>query len=325
MSDYKVSNNVMYEPTLTAPTAFTATPATYVGGDVTLKWSGTKAGIYLISRYEIQYATSANNTTWSAWLTLTSIPSSLTFGEFKTTKLNATMNGYTRFQIRAADNGGNVTDYKISGSVKTTAKPAPLAPTINAPAANASTLNEKPRILATVASTTNTVVATGYTASSRTLATGRKVILRSTASLTGSKSISVTATDSYGGASPAATRNFKVVKMAHSEATHGIPGEPMLAVQIINLRTWINNIRAYYAMPAKTWAVNVLGGSTLIAGWKDNVTEMRKAIEEIVALVNGWDTASKVHDIALPAWLPLDEHNPAGAVITQLWDVLESL
>lgn len=49
-----------------------------------------------------------------------------------------------------------------------------------------------------------------------------------------------------------------------------------------------------------------------------HVTELRTAIDQIVALVNGWDTGSTTHDISLPAWIAITENKPTAAVINQL-------
>ncbi len=210
--------------------------------------------------------------------------------------------------------------YVVSNSVRT------VAPIIAAPAAGCSILNPRPRVLVNVTGTASAINAAGYTASSAiNLANGRRVILRSNDPLSGNQTVSVTATDASGNITPAAGMSFRIGYIEHSGATHGIPGEKVLAVQILNLRLWVNNIRAYYTLAQKIWAVNVTSGSTKMAGWQSIVLELRLAIEDVVKKVNGWDTASTVHRIALPAWIQIDEHMPAGVVMTQLWDVLEML
>jgi hypothetical protein len=46
--------------------------------------------------------------------------------------------------------------------------------------------------------------------------------------------------------------------------------------------------------------------------------ELRSAIEDIVSLVNGWDTTSTTHNIALPVWLDISSNTPTAAVMEQL-------
>jgi hypothetical protein len=55
------------------------------------------------------------------------------------------------------------------------------------------------------------------------------------------------------------------------------------------------------------------------------VQELRTAIDQVVTLVNGWDTASATNDITLPAWIVISENRPAAAVIQQLRDVIPLL
>ncbi len=325
-SPYRESNSVMQGKPATPPTVFTASPATYTGGEITLSWSGAAAGRNPIARYEIQYATSTNGTSWGAWNALNSVSSSAYSGSTKTTTVNATKGGYTRYQIRCVDTGGLVTAYKVSNNVKTSE--APAAPVISLPIAGKTTYNPKPRLLITVSSLSNTIVANGYTASGTgNLVANRRVVLQRTANLTGAgaQSVSVTANDALGSASPAVTRAITYARPTFTDATLVQNQTAIRAAHINELRTMVNNVRAYYGLPAKAWAESVTGGYTRLSGWKAHVLEIRTAIDDVVNLVNGWDTASTTHRITLPAWIAIPENKPTVAVMNQLREALTLL
>ena len=91
------------------------------------------------------------------------------------------------------------------------------------------------------------------------------------------------------------------------------------------LRTAVNNIRAYYGMAAVSWAQAITAGSTSLGGWKNHVLELRAAIDAIVALVNGWDTASSTHNIPAISWLAIPTNKPTKAVMDQLRAVIPTL
>ena len=83
------------------------------------------------------------------------------------------------------------------------------------------------------------------------------------------------------------------------------------------LQAAIDNVRAYYGMAAYSWTT-IKAGATGLAGWTSHVQELRTAIDQVVSLVNGWDTANSTNDISLPAWITISENKPAAAVIAQL-------
>ncbi len=99
-----------------APTTFTASPAYYSEGRITLTWSGAKAGTYPIAKYEIQHCTSNDGYDWDGWNKCVNEPSSATYGSTWTGFTDPTKN-YEWFRIRAVDTYGNASPYKESNIV----------------------------------------------------------------------------------------------------------------------------------------------------------------------------------------------------------------
>ena len=94
---------------------------------------------------------------------------------------------------------------------------------------------------------------------------------------------------------------------------------------MIELRTAVNTIRAYYGLAAKAWGENIAAGVTSLANWKTHVLELRAAIDEVITHVNGWDSASTLYQISLPAWIDIPVNKPIVAVMNQLRQVLKTL
>lgn len=96
------------------------------------------------------------------------------------------------------------------------------------------------------------------------------------------------------------------------------------AAHMTELQTAINNVRAYYGLAAYGFTP-IMAGVTGVAGWSAHVSELRVAIDEVVALVNGWDAANGTNDISLLAWITISENRPAAAIIQQLRDAIPLL
>lgn len=146
-SGWKVSATSVRKNTLpTAPTSFIATPAVYEINIITLAWSGAAAGTSAIQQFVIQRSTSSDGSSWSAYETLATIPSSSTSGSYETTA--STVAGtYTRYRISVTDTLGAVSTYVVSGTVKKNSPPA--TPIVAAPKAGSTTYNPLPRFLIT--------------------------------------------------------------------------------------------------------------------------------------------------------------------------------
>lgn len=91
---------------------------TLAEGNVTLSWSGAKAGTNnAISAYEIQYSDSANNSTWGSWTALTVVSSIATNGSLSVSP-PTTRGNFRRFRIRTRGSAGSeyYSAWKISSN-----------------------------------------------------------------------------------------------------------------------------------------------------------------------------------------------------------------
>lgn len=87
----------------TPPTVFTASPAVYQSGTVTLAWSGTLLGTSTIKTYNIQKSTSMDGqATWSAWETAATINSSELAGSAEVAPTMA-VGAVTRYRMTVQD------------------------------------------------------------------------------------------------------------------------------------------------------------------------------------------------------------------------------
>jgi len=202
---------------------------------------------------------------------------------------------------------------------------------VTAPVASAITYNSQPRILATVGSDADghsqTLVASGYTSSSggAQVPVKKLVLRRSSALSPGGQSVSVSSTDTLGVGSGPVSRSFTYASPVWTDPSLVAGDTPIKAVHMTELRAIINNVRAYYGIAPYAWGQAITAGATTLAGWTGHVQEMRTAIEQIAALVNGWDTGSSTHNISLPAWIAISQNTPSAAVIAQLRSVIPTL
>jgi len=68
----------------------------------------------------------------------------------------------------------------------------------------------------------------------------------------------------------------------------------------------------------------VVAGRTPIRNWTYHVLEIRKAIEQIIELINSHAPSSTL-GIAIPDWLPPAPGRPKAAVMKQLHDTILEL
>jgi hypothetical protein len=99
-----------------APTAFSASPASFGGGNITLQWSGASDPEGNIAGYEIEVATSSNGSTWTDYSFLKTIQSTAASGSATDTP-NMADGTYRRYRIRTKDGDGLYSGYRESNSV----------------------------------------------------------------------------------------------------------------------------------------------------------------------------------------------------------------
>ena len=316
----------------TPPSTASVSPAVSEG-DATVTFSGAVGGTSnAITGYEVQYAESADGITWGSWTALKVVSSSSGIGTFGVAP-SSTRGNYRKYQMRTRGAAGS--DYystwkAVSGTVRRNS--APAAPPIEGLGTGGTVYNTQPRILATVGadvdSQAQTITAPGYSPSTEgALAIGSKIVMRRDAAISapGEEAVEATATDAQGVASPAASKTFNYAAPSWTDGTLTAGTTKIKAAHMNELRTAINNVRAYYGLAAISWAETITAGSTGLGGWKDHVLELRAAIDAIVTLVNGWDTASSTHNIPAISWLAIPTNAPSKAVMDQLRAIIPTL
>lgn len=120
-TNYYVTSPALLYTDCTAPTTFTVSSNNFED-DVTLKWSGAKAGTNnSIKYYYIQYAVSSNNSTWGSWTGLKSVASTSTSGSYTADMSSKVSRGYyVKFRIRTEGSAGSdyYSSYKTSNSIR---------------------------------------------------------------------------------------------------------------------------------------------------------------------------------------------------------------
>lgn len=99
-----------------APTVFSASPASFGGGNIALQWSGASDPENNIVGYEIEVATSDNGSVWSEYSPLQTIQTAETSG--LATDMPSMPDGtYRRYRIRTKDGDGLYSGYRESNTV----------------------------------------------------------------------------------------------------------------------------------------------------------------------------------------------------------------
>jgi hypothetical protein len=301
-----------------APTTVSLSAAlANVGTSITLSWSGAVAGTNNpVSGYAIYRSTSAGGT-YSLLGTTASASYSVAAN---TTEGSSYYYKIVALGTKAGFNSGMSSVY---ATLKTNS--APSAPTISAPVAGKTIINSRPRILVTVGSDADghaqTLSLTGYSASTvGALAPGKKVVLRRSAALTESstQNISITSADTLGAASGVTSRSFSYTAVTWTDSALVVNTTPIKAVHMQELRTTVDQVRAYYGLSPYSWAESLVAEVTSLAGWTSHVIELRTAMESVAILINGWDMESSAHNITLPVWIPIPVNKPTADVMAQL-------
>lgn len=337
-SDWTVSGNTVRRNTLpTPPTSFTAAPAIYEGVVVTLAWSGAAPGTSAIKQYVIQRSTSTDGTNWTAYEALTIVVSSSASGTY-TANASQIAGTYTRYRISVTDTLDAVSAYVISGAVKKNSPPS--APVIVCPPSGGSSYNTTPRFLIATGvepdgqsqivevkidtgAWINSVDNPERFSMSGYLGNGVKTVFQAETLAVGSHSITIRCLDSdIESASPQVIRTFTVLPTPFETITAN--ETHVKAAHIQTLRTAVNMARSYYSLPPAAWNEDISAGKTTIKNWPFHITELRKALEPVIAAVNGFDSSS-AFDMPPVTWLSIGTGRPKAAVINQLQELLLSL
>lgn len=334
-SDWTVSSNTVRRNTLpTPPTSFTAAPAIYEGVVVTLAWSGAAPGTSAIKQYVIQRSTSTDGTKWSAYEALTIVVSSSTSGTYSA-NASQIAGTYTRYRISVTDTLDAVSAYVISGTVKKNSPPS--APVIVCPLSGGSSYNTTPRFMITTGvepdgqsqivevkidtgAWINSVDNPEQFSTSGYLGNGVKTVYQAETLAAGSHSITIRCLDSdIESASPEVVRTFTILTTPFETITAN--ETHVKADHIQTLRTAVNMVRSYYGLSPATWSEEIAVGKTTIKNWPFHITELRKAIEPVIAVVNGFDSSSEF-DIPPVTWLPIGAGRPKADVMQQIQNLI---
>lgn len=334
-SDWTVSGNSVRRNTLpTPPSSFTASPAIYEVNTVTLSWGGTVPGTSAIKQYVIQRATSADGTNWSAYEALATVVSSATSGTYETNASPAA-GTYTRYRISVADILDAVSAYVVSGAVKKNSPPA--APAITCPVSGSSAYNTTPRFLITTGIEPdgqtqivevkidsgpwhNSVDNPEMFSTSGYLGNGVKTVYKAATLAAGNHTATFRCLDSdIESASPEVVRTFTILPSPFGEITANVTH--VRAAHIQALRTAVNAVRNFHNLSPATWGEETVAGKTTVKNWPFHITEIRKAIEPVIKMINDFD-ASATFDIPSVIWLPIGTGRPKADVMRQLQDLI---
>ncbi|WP_040197172.1 hypothetical protein [Candidatus Soleaferrea massiliensis] len=337
-SDWTVSSNSVRRNTLpTPPSSFTASPAIYEVNTVTLTWSGAAPGTSTIKQYVIQRATSTDGVNWSAYEALATIISSTTSGTYEA-NASPIAGTYTRYRISVADVLDAVSAYVVSGTVKKNSPPA--MPVIVCPVQGSSVYNTAPRFMITTGIEPdgqtqivevkidsdpwhNSVDDPEMFSTSGYLGNGVNTVYQAATLAAGNHMATFRCLDSdIESASPEVIRTFTVLSTPFepitANATH------VRAAHIQALRTAVNAVRNYYFLSPITWSEEIVAGKTTIKNWPFHITELRRAIEAVITMINDFDV-SPAFDIPTVTWLPIGTGWPKADVMQQLQNLILTL
>lgn len=87
------------------------------------------------------------------------------------------------------------------------------------------------------------------------------------------------------------------------------------------IRNGVNMARSYYNLSPVTWREEIIAGKTTIKNWPFHITEIRKAMDTIIGVINGFDS-SATFDIPAFTWLPIGTGRPKADVMEQIQDLI---
>jgi hypothetical protein len=155
------------------------------------------------------------------------------------------------------------------------------------------------------------------------LGNGAKTVYQSVALATGNHTVTVRCIDSdIESSSPEVMRTFTVLpplfETITANETH------VKAIHIQMLRTAVNTVRSYYNLSQVTWSEEIVAGKSTIKNWPFHITELRKAIESVITIVNSFDSSS-TFDIPPITWLPIGTGRPKADVMQQIQNLILEL
>lgn len=320
-SDWKdATGSVRRNSAPTAPDTVTI-PGLFESLSLPITWSGEADADGNISQFEIEYATSANNSTWGSWTALGFAASSPA-----TKEISVGRGSWAKVRVRVIDAFDVTSGWAESASGQRNRIPG--APTIDYPAGADVTPNKRPRILITIGSEPDgqlqTMASPGWVASTQGgLLPGKQIVLKRTVDISGA-SHSIKTQDEMGTEGTPATALVENVPPGWTDTLAS--GTTRIKAQHMNeIRGWVNDIEGYYGITPTVWAEEITQGITSMSGWTDHMLEIRAAIAGIADVVNGWDETAALNKITLPAWVPLVRNRPSAAAMNQLRTVIEGL
>lgn len=319
-----------------APTALSVN-STLAEGNVTLSWSGAKAGTAnSISSYLIQYRDSTDNATWGSWTTLQTVTSTSSSGTLSVAP-PSTRGNYRQFRIRTQGSAGSSYYSGYKTSTNTVRKNSlPTAPIISAPVAGSSTFNKTPRVLITAgiesdgAKMNPRIVNAGGTSStsnfsSTGLSNSGKTVYKHPSNISaGAKTIKVDLQDAgFTSAYSTATEvAFNIETLSITDFPVVANTTRVKATHMTELQDAINKVRQYYGL--NTYAFTAITSKTTkIKDWATHVTQMRTAINEIITYINNYDSANTINNVSV-TWETMTT-NPSAIIINQIYNVLQTL
>lgn len=230
-----------------------------------------------------------------------------------------------RFRVRAYDSFGIRSGWSAYTALVTFNTP-PNASIINFPVSGSTVYNQRPRILMTAGARNDgpeNVLVLHDTVSEKTTAasanpfscgvnvnleSNKKVVYKvPTALSAGSKTMSTKMFDGYlyTPAPLRQSRQFSISTVNFTDPDISTPGMKIKAVHITELQTRINLLRAAYGLTSTTFTpvtagVTGIGNATII-------TQLQTALQAVINVINGWDTANSTFDISV-TWI-----NPAAS------------
>lgn len=318
-----------------APTTCKLGATTSTGSNVTLSWSGAKAGTdNAIKSYLVQRAESSDGSTWGSWETLQTVTTTATSGSLSVAP-PTTAGNYYKYRVRTQGEAGSsyYSGYKESTNTlrrnwtacgaPTTCKVSSALATSNvtlswsgatAGYGNAITKYEIQRCESTNGSTWGS-----WTALTTTTATSLSVAPPTTAGNYYKYRVRTqgTAGSSYYSGWKESTNTLRrdhapLAGFTDSVLTAGTT--PIKAIHMQELQNRVATLRTFYGLSAYKFTT-IVSGQTSLAGWTAHVLEIRSAIDEVAAKKG----------VTHAAWLTITENKPRVNVMQQLRDVVLSL
>jgi len=99
-------------------------------------------------------------------------------------------------------------------------------------------------------------------------------------------------------------------------------GAGLTDVSIYGIKIECGSVATSWTNNSVHWGEPIVAGVTKTRNWAEHIAEMRNAINDVVTLVNGWDTASTVNRIPAISWIPLRGRQPQAVALEQIRQVI---